>query len=367
MNRRWATLLPVFAIATFAVVTLGILSAAVNAGTFGYDFEAYRGAATRALAGQPLYDPSVGQAGGFALFLYPPPFVLGMLPFGVLPADLGSWVWLILTVAMLVAGIWLLPVGARVRWSILLLAGLSWPVAYAFKLGQVGSLLLLLFSAGWRWQDRPGRLGLVGAIGAIVKIQPGIVLLWALLTGRWRAAVIGSAVLVTAAVVSTLLFGGPGIWLDYITLLRNVNDPISTPHNFTVGAVAFQMGASEAAAGALQVASSAVVAGLVVLTALRSSATTSYLVAVVGSQLLSPVLWDHYAMLLLLPIAALLDRGWWWTVAIPLATSVLVLPFGLPPILYPVAFGLTLAALIASDRRAARPASAPGPVIAAAA
>ena len=37
-----------------------------------------------------------------------------------------------------------------------------------------------------------------------------------------------------------------------------------------------------------------------------------------ASQLLSPVLWDHYAMLLLLPVAWLIDRGQWWAVRVPL-------------------------------------------------
>ena len=46
------------------------------------------------------------------------------------------------------------------------------------------------------------------------------------------------------------------------------------------------------------------------VTALRLGAAPSYLVAVIASQLLSPILWDHYALLLLLPVAWLVDRGW---------------------------------------------------------
>ena len=46
-----------------------------------------------------------------------------------------------------------------------------------------------------------------------------------------------------------------------------------------------------------------------VVAALRLGAVPSYLVAVIASQLLSPILWDHYALLLLLPVAWLMDRG----------------------------------------------------------
>ena len=73
---------------------------------------------------------------------------------------------------------------------------------------------------------------------------------------------------------------------------------------------------------------------------MRSEA--SYLVTVVSSQLLSPILWDHYAMLLLLPVAWLLARRQWWAVLIPLLTSVVALFVGMPAVLYPIAFWATL-------------------------
>src|SRR6185503_3388257 len=92
----------------------------------------------RLLHGLPLYDPNVDVAGPFAIYLYPPPFAVAFVPFALLPAQVGLWVWI-------------LPVSASIRWSILLLAGLDWPVAYAIKLGQVGPLLLLVFVLGWRF------------------------------------------------------------------------------------------------------------------------------------------------------------------------------------------------------------------------
>ena len=52
-----------------------------------------------------------------------------------------------------------MPVSVTVRWATILLAGLSWPFAYALKLGQVGPLLFLLFAIGWRWLDAPLAVG----------------------------------------------------------------------------------------------------------------------------------------------------------------------------------------------------------------
>ena len=193
--RLLRTALPPTAIAVLALVAGAVVWSGVAAGNFGFDFLAYHQAANRVLAGEPLYDVSIQETGGFGLFYYPPPFVLAILPFAPFAGDTAAWIWLGCSVAALVAGIWLMPVSQTVRWLTLLLAGLSWPVAYALKLGQVGPLLLLLFAIGWRWLDRPASLGASAAAGAIVKIQPGIVLVWALLTRRWSAVAIGAVVL----------------------------------------------------------------------------------------------------------------------------------------------------------------------------
>jgi hypothetical protein len=345
--------LPILAIASLVVVPGVVVLAAVSAGTFGFDFLAYHQAATRVLDGQRLYDPTVQQTGGFGLFYYPPPFVLAVLPFALLPATAATWLWLVLSVAMLVAGIAILPVRPGIRWATLLLAGLSWPVAYALKLGQVGPLLLLLFAVAWRWLDRPLAVGGSSALGAIVKIQPGIVLAWALLTRRFSAVLIGLALLAVATVAATVVLGGIGVWQDYVALLRNVSDPITTPHNFTPGATAYQAGLSAGIATTIQVASTAAAVVAVVLAAVRAKADASLLVAVVASQLLSPVLWDHYAMLLLLPVAWLLERRRWWAAAIPLVTSAVTLFVDLPAAIYPVVFWITLVAVLWTGLREA--------------
>jgi alpha-1,2-mannosyltransferase len=319
--------------------------AAVAAHTFGFDFLAYHEAANRILGGERLYDPTIRDINGQGLFYYPPPFVFAILPLAPLAGDVATWLWLGLSVAALLAGIALMPVGPTTRWLVLLLAGLSWPVAYALKLGQVGPILLFAFVSGWRWIDRPTILGAAGAFGAIVKIQPGLVLVWALVTGRLRAVVVGAVILAAAAIAATVVMGGPSIWTDLLSLLRNVSDPIRHPHSVTPGAVAFRLGLAADSAALLQLGSTIAVVGFALWSALRQQPVVSYLVVVVASQLVSPILWDHYAMLLLIPIAWLLDRGRWWAVLPALATSVLLLPFGLPDVIYPVAFWLVLLGL----------------------
>ena len=317
---------------------------AVAGETLGYDFLAYHAAVSRVLDGLPAYDTSFEAAGGFGLFYYPPTFIPLILPFGLLSAATATWTWIALLLTAFGAGVLAMPVRVRTKWLVVLLAGCSWPFLYAVKLGQVGPLLFLGFALGWRYLERPPVLGLAGALGAAIKMQPGLVLAWAVLTRRWVDVAAGAAVLAVLAAAATLV-AGVGAWSDFLLLLGRVSDPITTPHNFTPGAVAYQLGVPREVASLVQWASMGIVALIVVFAALRRPPVASYLVVVVASQLLSPILWDHYALLLLLPVAWLVDRGRTWAVLIPLATCV-VLVGVIPPLAYPLAFGVTLVALL---------------------
>jgi len=332
--------LPVLAILVFAGLVAATL--AVAGDTWGYDFQAYAHAARRLLDGQPLYDPSVDLAGGFAIYLYPPPFAVAFVPFALLGDQLGLYAWTALLIGCTVAACALLPVPVPLRWGMLLLAGLDWPVLYSIKLGQVGPILLLLFVLGWRWLDRQVGLGATIGIGTLIKVQPALLGVWAVLTERPRAAVVAAAIVVGAVVV-TLPLVGLTAWSDYVALLRTVSEPVTTPHNFTVGAVLYRAGVAADTATVIQWVVVAATLAIGLVAALRLEDDASYMVAVVATQLVSPLLWDHYAVVLLLPTAWLLANRAWWAVAIPVATSLPLLPFA-PAAVYPIVFIVALLA-----------------------
>ena len=154
-----------------------------------------------------MYDLTATSMGAFGLFFYPPPFALLVLPFALLPSDLGVTVWTLALVGASVAAVALLPVSARTRFIVLLLAALSWPLLYAIKLGQVGPVLLLLFAIGWRWLDRPWPVRLAAGLGTVIKLQPALLIGWALVTGRRRAALVALAIVAVLAAVATVVAG----------------------------------------------------------------------------------------------------------------------------------------------------------------
>ena len=341
--------LPVLALAIPAVTIAAILWAAGS--TLGYDYLAYDAAARRVLAGQPLYDLSYAAAGSFGLYYYPPTFIPLVLMFAaLLDAHAATLAWISTLLAAFGFGVAVLPVRASVRWAVLLLAGLSWPLLYALKLGQVGPLLFLAGALTWRWAERPAIAGTAIAAGAAIKVQPLLMLGWALVTRRWRTLLAGLSLLGILCALATSV-AGPGSWSDFVTLLLRVSDPVGTPANLTVGAIAFRAGLPRDGAATLQVASICLVALVTVWAWVHSPAGTAIVVTAVASQLVSPILWAHYAVILLLPVALLLERRQWWAVALPIVTWLPV------DAIYPVVFAIGLLAPLAVGEQMRRSSS----------
>jgi alpha-1,2-mannosyltransferase len=326
-------------------LTLAIrLVVALGQGYQPHDFLAYLGAVGHLLQGQPLYDTTATETGGLGLFLYPPSFALLMLPVAVIPTDLAAPFWMFALIAVALVAVWLMPVSRVIRWLLTLALGLSWPFIDSLAQGQVGPVLLLLFVIGWRSIDRPRVLSLVLGLGTTIKIQPAIVIAWAALTRRYRAAAIAIGVAGALALVATVIVG-PQAWADLATVLAKTNQPVLTRNSVGIARVAYEAGLPEPVAYGLYLLS-VVAAAAAVLAAIRwSSATASFIAAAIASQMISPVIWPHYAIVLFLPVAWLLARDRWWAILILGATSVPISD-GAPAIVYPILFWLALLAVI---------------------
>jgi hypothetical protein len=344
--------LPVLAIVIPIAAIVAIVVAAGS--TFGYDYLMYDGAARRLMGGGPLYDLSFSVPGPNGLFDYPPTFILAVIPFAaMLTPHAASVAWIVMLNAAFLLGVAILPVGRQVRWAILLLAGLSWPYLYAVKLGQLGPLLFLLYAIAWRWADRPIATGISAALGTAAKLQPLLLFGWALATRRFRAVAIGLGVLLTAAVAGSAV-AGPGAWLDWIGLLSRVgSNALTAPQVLSIGAIAYRAGVPLPVATVLQWGSAAGVAAIALLAWLRYPPSIAIVVTAVASILVSPIVWAHYAVILLLPVALLLERRQWWAAALPIVTWLPV------DALYPVVFLIGLLAPLAVGEQVRRSSGSP--------
>lgn len=323
-----------------AYLLFGLLTASY---TFACDFYAYAGAADRLLAGSPVYDLSVRSTGECGIFQYPPTFVIGAIPFAVLDPVVGALAWITFLVICYVLAISAMPVRTEIRWAVGLLGAFSWPFIFGVRIGQVGPILLLLAALGWRWLERPSRLGTTIGLGVLIKLQPAVIGLWLAARLEWRAAMATGA----TVVAGTLIAAAVGLvdWIGFVTLLRQLSDASTVPANLSIGAAAVKLGLPAAAAPIVQAVGTAGVVAAVVVAARRATREAGYLTAVVASQLVSPILWDHYALALLLPVAFLLDRNLWWASLVPLAMAWVLLPF-MPTLIYPAACLILLITLL---------------------
>jgi hypothetical protein len=332
--------LPVLAIVIPIAAIVAILVAAGS--TFGYDYLMYDGAARRLMGGGPLYDLSFSAPGPNGLFDYPPTFILAVIPFAaLLGPQAASVAWIAMLNGAFLLGVAILPVGRQVRWAILLLAGLSWPYLYAVKLGQLGPLLFLLYAIAWRWADRPSGVGIPAALGTAAKLQPLLLFGWAIATRRFRAVAVGLSVLLAGGVVASVV-AGPGAWHEWIGLISRVgSNALTAPQVLSIGAIAYRAGVPLPVATVVQWGSAAAVAAIALLAWLRHPPSVAIVVTAVASVLVSPIVWAHYAVILLLPVALLLERRQWWAATLPIVTWLPV------DALYPAVFVIGLLAPLA--------------------
>ena len=338
---REERLLGVVVLAVVAAYLAFGLRTAAN--TLGCDFSAYYGAARHWLQGLPIYDLTTTSTGSCGQYQYPPPFVLVAAPFSFFGFDLGNWLWIGFLIACWALGTAILPVRRETRWLVLLLGAIGWPLIFGVRIGQVAPILYLVFAFAWRSLDRPAPLGISVAIGALAKLQPGVLAVWLVTRRAWRALAV--AAVTAIGVVAAAALVGLGDWRGLVTVLRATTDAVTVPTNLAVGATLFSLGVPASVAGTIQTINIVTLLAIVVIAGLRLPATPGFLVAVVASQLISPIVWSHYALLLMLPVAWLLDRRLWWAAIVPAAEVWLLLPV-VPNWTYTVEFYFVLAAVL---------------------
>ena len=277
-----------------------------NARLAGYGFD-FHGGAWRAgsdvLAGRSPYpqaDPSSLLARGNE-FITPPPLAVFAIPFSLLPYWLGVALWNVSS-AIGFAGA-LRVVGIR-DWRVYAVALCSWPFVVSLIMGQPDGLFALLAAVAWRW--RGSQRGAV-ACGALIaaKLFALPLLVWLLATRRFRLAAIGAASAGGLLVASWACIGFKGLG-TYPSLLAADARAFET-RSHSVVAAAMRLGASEQVARVLAVVVAAAVAGAMVRGARRSD-LGYFAAALLVGLMASPILWSHYLVLLLVPLAVARPR-----------------------------------------------------------
>ena len=321
--QRWATPVAVGIAFVGVIVLLALYSMIALSPEYmrgsGYDFNDYYTAAQRFLStGSPYQDLTLGgpfRPGPGGLYLYAPPLAVLFAPITALPHDSAMLLWFGFRICLFGLTCALMPVPRNVRLSVFGIGALSYPVLHDLVLGNVSLVVTFLGVAMWRWLDRP--LG-SAALAVSLTLRPTMALFlpWWLLRGRWRP-VAWTLIALGILVVATLPFVAFPVWLDYITVLRNVTDMTGIPYNVDPGSAVLLLGGPDWLA-TLALISAYLVAVTAAVWSLRRDRELSFVVTFMATLLLSPLMWDHYLTHLIVPAAFLAARGRAWGVLLPL-------------------------------------------------
>jgi alpha-1,2-mannosyltransferase len=290
----------VFIEAPLISVAFYIWFIAVSRGWVMQDFMAVRTAAQHVLHGaSPYPPPDAAIIAGATRLVYPPLIAYLFVPFAVLPYSIAAALYLCLLVGSIPASLFVL--GVR-DWRCYGLPLVWFPAVSSFGVGAIGPILILLVALCWRYRDRVFLVASLVAITVTLKLFLWPLWIWLIATRRWRAAAL-SAVLTGVAFLLPFAALGWDVLHRYPTVLRAVND-LFGPRSFSSNALFEALGVSTAAAQA----GVAVLGLLLSLSILRLGRSGdgdrhSIVVAVAASLLLSPIVWMHYYILLLIPIA----------------------------------------------------------------
>jgi alpha-1,2-mannosyltransferase len=305
--------------AGLVVAAAGVLVVGVGStfGSHGYsDFGVFWKAGQAVLDGRSPYPPTtVAALRHQNAFVYPAPAALAIAPLGLLPEAVAAALFLALSIAAVSGSLWLL--GVRdVRCHAVALLSLT--TVQGLVLGAVSPLLVLPLAVAWRWRDRLRIVVVTAAAAVAMKLFLAPMAIWLAVTGRVRAAIAGG-ILAAVVVLGTWPLIGLETLRSYPTLLSTLTR-VEGGSGLSAYALLTRLGLPSAAA---QTTALAVAAGLAALAfRVRRSPggdAAAFAIALAACLLVSPIVWLHYYVLLIVPVAILSPRlSWAW--ALPLAS-----------------------------------------------
>ena len=282
------------------------------------------------------HQTAIMQAGGigqgetaataFSIPVYPAFANLLVVPLSLLSFTAASWLYTVASVAAMLGGIWLL--GVR-DWRCLAVALLSWPFLFGVYLGAVGPFLVLGVGAAWRWRAQvfPPALAIAAIVAA--KIFPWPLGVWLLITRRYKALAMTVAIGLVLTFGAWAVIGFEGL-AQYPQMLSDMTF-LQQDRAVSIVGVLLIAGVPSAVATAAAIA----VAAGILFAAWRLAGgpdgdRRAFGLAVLAALSATPIVWEHYMVLLFVPIALASPRlspAWFiplWSPVITVASAALV-------------------------------------------
>lgn len=316
--------------------------------SYGFDFRGGAWAAGRdVLAGRSPYEaPDAARLLAVENAYIPPPLLAVLcVPLSILPWVPAAVVMNVVCTAALVLALRIL--GVR-DWRVYGLALASFPFVSGIVLGQPDALLMLGAALAWRYRSSWRGAAAVGTLIAL-KLLAWPLLLWFLVTRRFRQAGVATAVAIALTAGSWALIGFKGL-AQYPRLL-SADATAFQARSRSVVAAAVGLGTTAHAARILALLVAAAFAALVWRLA-SDRDLGAFTAALAFGLLSSPILWMHYLLILFAPLAIAHRRaGVVWLLPLAYWISPTDLPAPVWKITWVLAVTATLSVLAARRMR----------------
>ena len=255
-------------------------------------------------AGKVLHAASPYAYDGDKTFAYPPFAAWLLAPLHPLGGSTAGFIWTVLSLGMVALALWLLDLG---DWRCYALALVFPFTRSSIHLGTIEPLLLLLVAAAWRWRDAAWHTA--GALSAaiVLKLFLWPLPIWLAVTRRMRAAAIAVILTVALAAVSWAAIGFAGLG-DFPGVVRRLANDESTS-SYSVVALGVR--------AHLPLVVARIISVLVTLALIAAAAwvarderraprdrdVATLTIVLAAALAASPIVWVHYFLLLLVPLA----------------------------------------------------------------
>jgi hypothetical protein len=293
------------------IVCAVMLGRVIFAGALAFDFRwAYYRAAVHALHGiSPYQQPQWAMRNG-AAFVYPALSAVVFAPFGLLSMTTSTQIYMYLGFLLGPLTLAVLNVRDRRVYAILLL----WlPFQAAWEVGNVSLPLAFMAALAWRYRDRPMVAGLL--VAAAISIKPFVwpLGLWLLATRRWKAA---AWVFAWGLALNLLAWWIVGF--DQIhTFLRMSSQDAGQfwRDGYSVTAFVHDLGGGRSLGEVVTFAGAAGLCVTILRFGWRGRERQALAATTVLMLVASPIVWSHYFIVLLVPVAIFRPKlSWVWAV-----------------------------------------------------
>ena len=272
-----------------AFVALSVDTGPGTGGGIGFDFTGTLWEPARAvLHGGAVYPPPTHDAvvGGNPA-VYPPPTILARSHSLCSPVHTAALIGTLILALSVVGALRI--VGVR-DWRCYVIATTSPIVLHGLYWGNLTIALLVPVALAWRYRERAAVVGFAVGVGIAAKVFLWPLLVWLLLTRRFRAAAIAAGSTAALVLGSWAAIGFEGL-ADYPALLRAVQD-VYAPRSFSLATVSAGFGASTDVAVAVSLGAGVTLLCIAAWLMRRGDGDRrAFALAVAAAVVASPIVW----------------------------------------------------------------------------